>query len=59
MGYAVEIRPISLVECVSADALITTNSVTGVTPIALIGESIVASPVGSEWVTALQRVMAE
>ena len=59
MGYAVEIRPISLMECVSADALITTNSVSGVTPIAQIGESMVASPVGSEWITALQRVMAE
>jgi len=44
---------------VSADALITTNSVSGVTPVAVIGESVVASPVGSEWVTALQRVMAE
>jgi len=59
MGYAVGVRPISLVECVSADAMITTNSVSGVTPIAQIGESMVASPVGSEWVTALQRVMAE
>ena len=59
MDYAVEIRPISLVECLSADAVITTNSVSGITPVTQLGESTLTSPAGSEWVAALQRAMAE
>lgn len=59
LNYAVEIRPISLAECLSADALITTNSISGVTPIAQLGKSMLTSHAGSEWVEALQRAMAE
>ena len=59
MDSAVEIRPISLAECLSADALVTTNSVSGVTPITQLGESKLGSDAGSDWVTALQRAMAE
>ena len=59
LNYAVEIRPISLAECLSADALITTNSISGVTPITQLGESKLGSDAGSDWVTALQRAMAE
>jgi len=59
MGCAVEIRPISLAECLSADALVTTNSVSGVTPITQLGESKLESDAGSDWVMALQRTMAE
>ena len=59
MDCAVEIRPISLAECLSADALVTTNSVSGVTPITQLGESKLGSDAGSDWVTALQRAMAE
>ena len=59
MDCAVEIRPISLAECLSADALVTTNSVSGVTPIAQVGESKLGSDAGTDWVTALQRAMAE
>lgn len=59
MDCAVEIRPISLAECLSADALVTTNSVSGVTPITQVGESKLGSDAGSDWVTALQRAMAE
>lgn len=59
MGCAVEIRPISLAECLSADAVVTTNSVSGVTPITQLGESKLWSDAGSDWVTALQRAMAE
>ena len=57
MDYAVEIRPISLEECLSADALIATNSVSGVTPVTQIGESMLISEVGRQWVTAVQRAM--
>ena len=59
MDYAVEIRPISLAECLSADALIATNSVSGVTPVTQVGESMLISEVGREWVTALQRAMGD
>ena len=59
MDCAVEIRPISLAECLSADGLVTTNSVFGVTPITQVGESKLGSDAGSDWVTALQRAMAE
>ncbi len=59
MAYSVEIRPIALMECLSADALITINSVSGVTPIMQLGESTLSSPVGGEWVRALQRAMTE
>ena len=59
MDRAVEIRSISLEECLSADALVTTNSVSGVTPITQLGKSALASSGGSEWVTGLQRAMAE
>lgn len=59
MDCAVEIRHISLAECLSADALVTTNSVSGVTPITQVGESMLGSDAGSDWVTALQRAMAE
>ena len=59
MGCAVEIRPISLAECLSADALVTTNSVSGVTPITQLGESKLGSNAGSDWVTALQRTMED
>jgi 4-amino-4-deoxychorismate lyase len=59
MGCAVEIRPISLAESLSADAVVTTNSVSGVTPISQLGESKLWSDAGSDWVTALQRAMAE
>jgi len=59
MGYAAEIRPISLPECLSADALIATNSVSGVTPVTQLGESTLISEVGREWVTALQRAMED
>ena len=59
MNCAVEIRPISLAECLSADALVTTNSVSGVTPITQLGESKLGSGAGGDWVTALQRAMAE
>ena len=53
-----EIRPISLAECLSADALITTNSISGVTPITQLGQSRLRSDAGRDWVTALQRAMA-
>ena len=59
MNCAVEIRPISLAECLSADALATTNSVSGITPITQLGESKLGSDAGSDWVTALQRSMEE
>ena len=59
MDCAVEIRPISLTECLSAEALVTTNSVSGVTPITQLGESKLGSDAGSYWITALQRAMAE
>lgn len=59
LNYVFEIRPISLVECLSADALITTNSISGVTPITQLGQSKLRSDAGSDWVTALQRAMAE
>ena len=59
LNYAVEIRSISLAECLAADALITTNSISGVTPIAQLGESMLTSHAGIEWVAALQRTMAE
>ena len=59
MNCAVEIRPISLAECLSADALVTTNSVSGVTPITQLGESKLDSDAGRDWVMALKRVMAE
>ena len=59
LNYVFEIRPISLVECLTADALITTNSISGVTPITQLGESKLSSDAGSDWVTALQRSMAE
>ena len=59
INCAVEIRPISLAECMSADALVTTNSVSGVTPITQLGESKLRSDAGSDWVTALQGAMAE
>ena len=59
LNYVFEIRPISLVECLSADALITTNSISGVTPITQIGQFKLRSDAGSDWVTALQRSMAE
>ena len=55
--YAVEIRPISLEECLSADALIASNSVSGVTPVTQVRESMLISEVGREWITALQRAM--
>ena len=59
MNCAVEIRPISLAECLSADALVTTNSVSGVTPITQLGESKLRSDAGRDWITALQGAMAE
>ena len=59
LNYVFEIRPISLAECLSADALITTNSISGVTPITQLGQSELRSDAGSDWVTALQRTMAE
>ena len=59
LNYGFEIRPISLAECLSADALITTNSISGITPITQLGESKLSSDAGSDWVTALQRAMAE
>ena len=59
LNYVFEIRPISLVECLSADALITTNSISGVTPITQLGQFKLRSDAGSDWVTALQRAMAE
>ena len=59
MDCAVEIRPISLAECLSADALVTTNSVSGVIPITQLGESKLGSDAGSDLVTALQRAMSE
>ena len=55
----VEVRPILLAECLSADALITTNSVSGVTPVTQLGESLLSSPAGSEWVATLQQAMAQ
>ena len=59
LNYVFEIRPISLAECLSADALITTNSISGVTPIMQLGESKLRSDAGSDWVMTLQRAMAE
>ena len=59
MDWVVGVRPISLAECLSADALVTTNSISGVTPITQLGESQLGSDAGSDWVTALQRAMAE
>jgi len=54
-----EIRPISLAQCLSADALITTNSISGVTPITQLGHYKLRSDAGGDWVRALQRAMAE
>ena len=59
LNYVFEIRPISLAECLSADALITTNSISGVTPITQLGQSKLSSDAGSDWVKALQRAMVE
>ncbi len=59
MDCPVEVRPILLAECLSADALITTNSVSGVTPVTQLGESLLSSPAGSEWVATLQQAMAQ
>ena len=59
MDCAVEIRPISLAECLSADALVTTNSVSGATPITQVGESKLGSDASRDWFTALRRAMAE
>jgi len=59
MDWVVGVRPISLAECLSADALVTTNSISGVTPITQLGESKLGSDAGSDWVTALQQAMAE
>ena len=59
MDCAVEIRPISLAECLSADALVTTNSVSGATPITQVGESKLGSDASRDWITALRRAMAE
>jgi len=59
LNYVFEIRPISLAECLSADALITTNSISGVTPITQLGQSELRSDAGSDWVTALQQAMTE
>lgn len=59
LNYVFEIRPISLAECLSADALITTNSISGVTPITQLGQAKLRSDAGSDWVTALQLAMAE
>ncbi len=59
MDCAVEVRPISLAECRSADALVTTNSVSAVTPITQLGESKLGSDAGIDWVAALQRAMTE
>ena len=59
LNHVFEIRPITLAECLSADALITTNSISGVTPITQLGQSKLMSDAGSDWVTALQRAMAE
>ena len=59
LNYVFEVRPISLTECLSADALITTNSISGVTPITQLGQSRLRSDAGRDWVTALQRAMAE
>lgn len=55
----VEIRPISLSECLTADALITTNSVSGITPVTQLGESMLKSRLGTEWAATLQRAIAE
>ena len=59
MDWVVGVRPISLAECLSADALVTTNSISGVTPITQLGESKLGSDAGSDWVRALQQAMAE
>ena len=59
LNYVFEIRPISLTECLSADALITTNSISGVTPITQLGQSKLGSGAGRDWVMALQRAMVE
>jgi len=59
LNYVFEIRPISLAECLSADALITTNSISGVTPITQLGQSKLSSDAGSDWVKALQRAMVQ
>lgn len=59
LNYVFEIRPISLAECLSADALITTNSISGVTPITQLGQSKLCSDAGSDWVKALQRAMVK
>jgi 4-amino-4-deoxychorismate lyase len=59
LNYAFDIRPNSQAECLSADAMITTNSISGVTPITQLGESKLGSGAGSDWVTALQQAMAE
>ena len=59
MDCPVEVRPILLAECLSADALITTNSVSGVTPVTQLGESLLSSCAGSEWVATLQQAMAQ
>ena len=59
MDCAVEIRPISLAECLSADALVTTNSVSGPTLITQVGETMLGSDAGRDWITALRGAMAE
>jgi 4-amino-4-deoxychorismate lyase len=59
MDYTADIRPISLAECLTADALITTNSVSWVTPVTQLGESPLDSPAGTEWVAAVRRAIVE
>ena len=59
MDYTADIRPISLAECLTADALITTNSVSWITPVTQLGEAPLDSPAGAKWVAALQRAIAE
>lgn len=59
MNFTAEIRPISLAECLTADALITTNSVSWITPVTQLGEAPLDSPAGAKWVAALQRAIAE
>jgi len=59
LDYTADIRPISLEECLTADALITTNSVSWITPVTQLGESPLDSPAGAEWVAALRRAIVE
>ena len=59
MDYTADIRPISLAECLTADALITTNSVSWITPVTQLGESPLDSPAGTEWVATLRRAIVE